>query len=44
MERHHASQYLDLARMVTLVVGDYDRVAPSLGVLKLGEPMVLSAA
>jgi zinc protease len=38
-----ASQYLDLARMVTLVVGDYDRVAPSLGSLNLGEPMVLSA-
>jgi predicted Zn-dependent peptidase len=39
-----ASQYLDLARMVTLVVGDHDRVASSLGTLNLGEPMVLSAA
>ncbi len=38
-----AAQYLDLARMVTLVVGDHDRVAPSLGALNLGEPMVLSA-
>lgn len=37
-----AVQYLDPARMVTLAVGDHDRIAPTLGSLNLGEPMVLS--
>jgi zinc protease len=38
-----AVEYLDPARMVTLVVGDLDRIAPSLEELSLGEPMVLTA-
>lgn len=38
-----AAQYLDPARMVTVVVGDYDRVAPGLATLNLGEPVILSA-
>lgn len=37
-----ASQYLDPARMVTLVVGDYEKVASSLTSLGLGEPLTLS--
>ena len=37
-----AAQYLDTARMVTLVVGDHDRIARSLTSLNLGEPVVLS--
>jgi zinc protease len=38
-----AVQYLDPARMVTLAVGDHDRIAPSLASLNLGEPLVMSA-
>jgi zinc protease len=38
-----AQQYLDPARMVTLVVGDHAKVAPALSTLNLGEPMVLGA-
>ena len=38
-----ASEYLDPARMVTLAVGDHDRIAPTLTTLGLGEPVVLSA-
>jgi predicted Zn-dependent peptidase len=37
-----AAQYLDPARMVTLAVGDHDRIAASLAALSLGEPLVLS--
>jgi zinc protease len=37
-----AAQYLDLARMVTLAVGDHDRIASTLSSLQLGEPLVLS--
>jgi zinc protease len=37
-----ALQYLDPARMLTLAVGDFDRIAPSLASLNLGEPVVLS--
>jgi zinc protease len=37
-----ASQYLDPARMVTLVVGDYEKIASSLTSLGLGEPLTLS--
>lgn len=39
-----AVQYLDPARSVTLVVGDHNRIAGSLGALNLGEPIVLSAS
>jgi predicted Zn-dependent peptidase len=39
-----ATHYLDLARMVTLVVGDHDRVGANLASLNLGEPLVLSAS
>ena len=38
-----AAQYLDPARMVTLAVGDHDRIAPTLMALNLGEPFVMSA-
>ena len=38
-----AERYLDPARTVTLVVGDYQTVGPSLGPLGLGEPQVLPA-
>lgn len=38
-----AREYLDTARMVTLAVGDHDRIAPALATLNLGEPYVLSA-
>jgi predicted Zn-dependent peptidase len=37
-----AAQYLDPARMVTLAVGDHDKIAQSLTTLGLGEPVVLS--
>lgn len=37
-----AGQYLDTARMVTLAVGDHDKIAASLTTLNLGEPVVLS--
>jgi zinc protease len=37
-----AAQYLDPARMVTLAVGDHDRIAPTLAALHLGEPLVLT--
>jgi zinc protease len=37
-----AGQYLDLARMATLAVGDHDRIASTLSSLQLGEPLVLS--
>ena len=37
-----ASEYLDPARMVTLAVGDHDRIASALQSLNLGEPMVLA--
>ncbi len=39
-----AQQYLDTARMVTLVVGDHAKVASTLPALNLGEPIVLSAS
>ena len=39
-----ALQYLDPARMVTLVVGDHDRIASTLTSLNLGEPGILSAS
>ena len=38
-----AERYLDPARTVTLVVGDYQAVGPTLGPLGLGEPQVLPA-
>ena len=38
-----AERYLDPSRTVTLVVGDYQAVGPSLGPLGLGEPQVLAA-
>jgi zinc protease len=38
-----AMEYLEPPRMVTLVVGDYDRIAASLEELNLGEVLVLSA-
>ena len=38
------SQYLDPARMVTLVVGDHEQVGPTLAPLNLGEPLILSAS
>ena len=38
-----AGEYLDTARMVTLAVGDHDRIASTLTTLGLGEPVVLSA-
>ena len=38
-----AAEYLDPARMVTLAVGDHDRIASTLTPLNLGEPMVVSA-
>jgi predicted Zn-dependent peptidase len=38
-----AAHYLDPARMVTLAVGDHDKIAASLTTLNLGEPLVLSA-
>jgi predicted Zn-dependent peptidase len=37
-----AEQYLDLARMIILAVGDHDRIASPLTSLNLGEPLVLS--
>jgi zinc protease len=37
-----AALYLDPARMVTLAVGDHDRIAPTLMSLNLGEPLTLS--
>jgi predicted Zn-dependent peptidase len=39
-----AAQYIDPARMITLVVGDYDHVRPTLTTLNLGEPLVMSAS
>jgi predicted Zn-dependent peptidase len=39
-----ASHYLDPARMVTLVVGDHDRIGQDLPALGFGEPLVLSAS
>ena len=36
-----ASEYLDTARMVTLAVGDHDRIASTLMSLDLGEPFVM---
>jgi predicted Zn-dependent peptidase len=39
-----AAQYLDPARMVTLAVGDHDRIVSSLNALNLGEPLILSAS
>ena len=36
-----AERYVDPARTMTLVVGDYQTVGPSLGPLGLGEPQVL---
>jgi predicted Zn-dependent peptidase len=38
-----AERYIDPARAVTLVVGDYQAVGPTLGPLGLGEPQVLPA-
>jgi predicted Zn-dependent peptidase len=37
-----ALQYVDSARMVTLAVGDHDRIASTLTPLNLGEPLILS--
>jgi zinc protease len=39
-----ASQYLDPARMVTLAVGDHDRIGSTLPALNMGEPLILSAS
>jgi predicted Zn-dependent peptidase len=39
-----AAEYLDPARMVTLAVGDHERIATTLTALNLGEPVVLSAS
>lgn len=39
-----AAQYLDPARMVTLAVGDHDRITAALPALNLGEPLILSAS
>jgi len=38
-----AERYIDPARTVTLVVGDYQVVGPTLGALGLGEPQMLPA-
>jgi predicted Zn-dependent peptidase len=38
-----AERYIDPARTVTLVVGDYQAVGPTLGPLGLGEPQLLPA-
>jgi hypothetical protein len=38
-----AERYIDPARTVPLVVGDYQAVGPTLGPLGLGEPQVLPA-
>ena len=38
-----AAEYLDTARMVTLAVGDHDRIASTFSTLNLGEPFVMSA-
>jgi predicted Zn-dependent peptidase len=38
-----AAEYLDPARMVTLAVGDHERIG-SLAALNLGEPLILSAS
>ena len=38
-----AERYIDPARTVTLVVGDYQAVGPTLGPLGLGEPQILPA-
>jgi len=38
-----SAQHLDPSRLTTLVVGDYDSIAPDLGRLDLGIPSVLSA-
>ncbi|MEO8070462.1 MAG: pitrilysin family protein, partial [Acidobacteriota bacterium] len=37
------AEYLDPARLTTLVVGDYDAIAHDLGLLDLGVPSLLSA-
>lgn len=39
-----AAEYLDPARMVTLAVGDHDRIQSTLPSLNLGEPIILSAS
>lgn len=39
-----AAQYLDTSRMVTLVVGDHEKVAPELITLELGEPTLMTAS
>jgi zinc protease len=36
-----ATQYLDLETMATLIVGDFDKIGPSLLSLGVGEPVVL---
>ena len=38
-----AQRHLDPSRLVTLIVGDHQAIAPSLQALQLGEPAVLSA-
>ena len=38
-----AAEYLDTTRMVTLAVGDHDRIASTFSTLNLGEPFVMSA-
>ena len=39
-----AARHIDLARLVTLVVGDLETIAPSLARLDLGEPLVIPAS
>jgi predicted Zn-dependent peptidase len=38
-----AAQYLDPARLTTLIVGDYSAIAESLRGLNLGEPQLKAA-
>jgi predicted Zn-dependent peptidase len=38
-----AARYVDPARAVTLIVGDYEAIEPSLRPLGLGDPLLLSA-
>jgi zinc protease len=37
-----AEHYLDVSRMITLAVGDHERIAPSLSALPLGPPAIVS--
>jgi hypothetical protein len=38
-----AARYVDPARAVTLIVGDYKAIEASLSELRLGEPQILPA-